>query len=506
MPMKIALVPLDDRPVSTTLVRDTLAIAGADVLLPSPSIRPHKRLAPNLDALQAWTNEARAAADACVASLDALSFGSLIGSRIRNDDALTALGRWAALTTSGGPVHAAIVVPRTPDSDDAMEEPDYWDPHGPALHQLSFALAADEDLHAANTRLGVPENLAHDWLSRRLRQHTLAHAAIDLANRGRFTSLFIGVDDAAPGSLSALAQRELSRWTALLDAGGRVIVGPGADEAGLVLAVRALIDHHVRTDDVCLAPQAAVVCAVPDGLQRIAAYETGPVLHTVHRQLRAVGAQIVEGDADVVLVVHAPAQGVYAGDWAVGVPEQLDFDAAARTVALARRYLDAGAAVGIADVAHPNGADPALIEAITAADLWPHLHGYAGWNTAGNTIGTVVGQLVASHVGLRIGVVDRDALQRAIAHRIVEDYGWMSIERARLRAEIGSIPGHHDHVDLDDARRDLLARRLTAHLHTCWPDADFVIGPDTVRLPWQRTFEIDFIVHPALGRTADGNQ
>jgi len=66
--------------------------------------------------------------------------------------------------------------------------------------------------------------------------------------------------------------------------------------------------------------------------------------------------------------------------------------AAEATARLVADLLEAGRRVAVADCAHPNGADPALVRAlqVVVGGEWERLSGYAGWNTAGNTIGTAV--------------------------------------------------------------------------------------------------------------------
>ena len=84
--MRIALVPLDDRPVNTELVRDVAAIAGATVDIPPAPLLPNYRSAGDADGIGAWLLDlSRGALDAAVVSLDMLGYGGLIPSRISHD-------------------------------------------------------------------------------------------------------------------------------------------------------------------------------------------------------------------------------------------------------------------------------------------------------------------------------------------------------------------------------------------------------------------------------------
>lgn len=491
--MRLALLPLDDRPVSVALPAEVLAVAGVEVAAPGPELRPHRRRAPEPAGLAGWLASARTQADAAVVSLDALGSGSLIASRTGDETVGDVLRTWEAATAPGGPVHAALVVPRTPDSADATEEPAYWDPHGPALHALSGRLAEGTPVAEAARAVApdVPADVVRDWLGRRMRRHALALAALDLLRHGRLATLVLGVDDAAPRSLSAAAQEDLQRWVdrlGLEDA----LVHPGADETGAVLAARALVGLAGGP-----GPAVSVACAAGDGLRRPAPYETGPVALTVERQLRAAGARpAADGEpADAVLVVHAPA--TTPGDWAVAPPRSTDEAAARATAGLAARLVGEGRRVAVGDVAHPNGADPALAAALGEAGLWSALDGYAAWNTAGNTLGTTAAQLVATGVARSTGTLDTAAHRRMLARRVVEDLGWMSTVRAQVRAELGSDPTRHDLVHLDAPRRAAWEDRLTAVLAGTPGLADLRVRPGSLRLPWDRTFEVDLEVEDA---------
>ena len=496
----LTLIPLDDRPATRAIPQEVAAIAGVSVATPPLALRPHCRTAPDPEAVSAWFRTSRSRTDAAVVSLDALGFGGLIGSRIGHEPVEDVLALWRPLTEPGGPVHAAIVVPRTPNSLDAMEEPEYWNQNGPFLHALSAQLASTEDDLAAARRTvapSVPDDVAQDWTGRRLRQHTLALAALSMAQRGTLDTLVVGVDDAAQKSLSARAQTDLARWSQIVGTTDRVIVHPGADETGAVLVARAIAQHLGLR-----GPQVAVRCADADGLDRPAPYETGPVGLTVVRQLEAAGATVVDdlADADVVLVVHppyCPVCGASAGcavdhaSWAGTPQEAWDWDGAARTTTVVADLLAAGHQVALADVAQPNGADPALVGALTPVVSWADLDGYGAWNTAGNTLGTVAAQLVVAHLGRVAGTYDAAAHRLAIGRRVVEDYGWMSVVRHKARVELGSDPARHDEVSGAHPAAAAWENELRNILADSPGLQALRIVPGSLSFPWGRTFEID---------------
>jgi hypothetical protein len=507
----IALVPLDERPVCTSLPASIARIAGLDCVLPPDGLLPGIRRPGDTAGLAAWLVDARGTASHAVVSLEGLGFGGLIPSRIGRETTAVVAARWDTLRQAGCPVFASVLVPRTPDSTDAMEEPDYWDPYGPALHRLSAALSHGRDVAAA--RAVIPESVRRDWISRRLRQHRLALHALGLAAEGTLSRLVVGIDDAAEASLSAADQAALGDWVDRLELGERASVQPGADEIGAVLVARACLEVlAVRT------PRIGIACSDPLALDRVAPYESSPVRETIRRQVAAAGGSAVflraaslpgpaasgwdasgwdASGCDAIMIVHPPEPDTGpALDWAVapGTGTDVDQEQARATVDLALAALDTVGIVGVADVARPNGADPALVRALDEARAWPALCGFAAWNTAGNTVGTVAAQLVATWAGRQAGTFDDGALRLALGRRVVEDYGWMSVERARVRTELGSPRTRHDQVSPADTAHPVLraAEARLAVILAARPGFEALrITPGSLTLPWQRTFEID---------------
>ncbi|TDK26618.1 DUF4127 family protein [Arthrobacter crusticola] len=252
--MSIALIPLDERPVCMQLPASVARIAGLDCALPPAKALPSIRQPGDPGVLAGWLSDRMGTSGHVVVSLEGLGFGGLIPSRIGSESVSDVLRRWSALDHPGATVYGFSLVPRTPDSLDAMEEPSYWNPHGPALHRLSGALATGEGVDQA--RDALPEEVRRDWLGRRMRQHTLALAALELTGRSVIDHLVVGIDDASQRSLSATDQEALEGWVERLELGGRALVQPGADEIGAVLVARACLDVlRVR------APRIGVLCA-----------------------------------------------------------------------------------------------------------------------------------------------------------------------------------------------------------------------------------------------------
>ena len=489
--LRIALVPLDERPACAELPGMVAAVAGATVASPDAALLPHFRAPGDPEGLARWLRAQAPDVDAVVVALETLGHGGLVPSRLGVEPAGTVSAPWEALRRIDVPVHASAVVQRTPDSDDATEEPAYYELHGRALHRLSAALderargvADDEAVRAA--RQAVPVEYRRDFLARRRRNHELNLHALGLAVDGVVRTLVITADDTAPAAVGTAELDWLRHWIDWLELSDRVLTYPGADEVGAVLVARALVQASG-------APlRVSIEADQPDALARVAAYENVPIRITAQRQIAAAGGVVVEpADADLHLLVHAP-QG---GDWAFGPPASTDPAAAAATAARAGALVDAGRAVAVADCAQSNGADPALVAMLSDHVPLTALAAYAGWNTAGNTLGTAIAHGAAVVVGRRAGTFDTRAHEQLLLHRFAEDWAYMSSVRGTVRARRDGGGGdwhRHLRVEPGDPVVDVIGDALSRQLSRLPGFAGWRLRTGSVRLPWQRLFEVGF--------------
>ncbi|MFM7320687.1 MAG: DUF4127 family protein [Armatimonadota bacterium] len=505
---RIALLPLDERPVNTRYPAMLARIAGAEVVLPPESAMGTGREGADRDAVADWLRSEGPRCDGVVASAEFLAFGNLIRSRISHESAVEGISRLAVLEElhrGGAAVSAFGLVTRIPNANDCVEEPEYWGTYGTRLHRLSQGLhrlgvGAGEAQDGETVRRlegEIPAEHRSDWLTRRLRNHCLDLALLDLVARGSIDLLLLTSDDTSTWGLSTRERAWIEEWAELLNEplAERLLVHPGADEVGSALVVRMLAAQRGRTARI------HVTYAVPEGAEIVAPYEDRPVHRTVEGQIRACGARMVAdaSDADIFLLVlpPSPRRTEFREDFADA--ERADREAAYRGAfaALAHR-VEAGQPVAIADVAYPNGSDPLAIELLFAPDA-PFAPGalaaYGAWNTAGNTLGTTIAQAIC----VWLGCGDPGARQRFLTHRFLEDWGWQAVARRQVRAANTARWGRHDpdpasENELTETLRDAQARLATA---LSWLASHRVgdglrLAEGSVRLPWRRTFEIDF--------------
>lgn len=504
--MKIGLLPLDERPVNVRYPAMVAAIAGARVVTPPVAAMGAGRRPADCAAVGEWLAAVAPELDGLIVSLELLGYGGLVASRTGDDSAAAVLGRLDLLRKLRRahprlPIYGFSLVARVSNANDAVEEPAYWAAHGERLYALSQLLDRRRRGEAVGAELArleaaVPAEARRDWLRRRLRNHTVNLAALALLDEGALDLLVLSSDDTSPYGLPSAEKGWLAGWAELLAlqpaAGGPrpLLMYPGADEVGCALVARLLNERAGAT------PAVAVRYAPAAGAANIAAYEDGPISLTVERQVLAAGGRLAAGAADLWLGVNAPVARRAEWDPAHAAAERAarlaDLEALVAE-ARARMGADDGGLVAIADVAYPNGADPALVELILAELDLAGLAAYGAWNTAGNSVGTTVAQGCAAL--LCATPEGQAAHELLLAHRLVEDWGYQHLVRAEVRQWLRATTGHHDPqspaaLEAARARSEAGLARALARLPGL--GERYTIAPGSVRLPWGRTFEVDF--------------
>ncbi len=506
----LALVPLDERPVNTRCPQMLGAIGGADVRLPPHAIRGQQRVPADLPALDTWLQGAARDAHAAIVSTDFWAYGNLINARISQGSAAQALARLGTLAQIDRvcPVHAFSLITRVANADDCVEEPGYWAQWGTRCS--AFARRAHQAEQGALDAAGrrewedlqaqIPPDARADWLTRRLRNHTVNLGLLDMAARGELTSLLLTSDDTAPYGFPSRERDWLRGWVGLVGdtLARRVMMHPGADEVGSALVARLLNVHHGD------APRVWPVYAIDEDSGLVAPYEDRPVRETVRGQIAACGCRLADGPADAEIILGVVTPSPRRTDYR---PDFLDSDREARGAVYASflsrlaEWQAQGVPVALADVAYPNGADPLFMEYLLA-DTCPLAPGalaaYGAWNTAGNTLGVVVAQ---ASCALRVedDPARREAQRVFLAHRFLEDWGYQSVGRRLARADAQARWGRPEPSPTDaDQQGDTCAFAAQglgdalARLQERGVGVGLVIEPGSVTLPWRRTFEIDF--------------
>lgn len=540
---RLALLPLDDRPVNYDQPWWLGRAAGIDVLRPprewlgSP-LRPaaHGRL-------RDWLRDEGQSADALVVSVDTLGYGGLIPSRQSATpvaDIVASLEPLRAIRAARPtvPILAFSVLMRVSRSNSSEEEKPYWATHGAELFRLSYLedKVACGDADASETAEGdalaatAPSEVVADYRAGRARNHAINRLVLDWLAEGIVDYAVIAQDDTAPygwNIAEARALRELIGARGLAD---RATVYPGADEVGsLLIAAFACREMGFR-------PRVWPRYSGADGASVVTAYEDRPFGELVKAHLGPLGGSLAGApdEADLVLAINAPGE-TQAEAWlqlAVREPEWIatgharSIDAAAlraarREMATVRRdvsdlarevaaEVEAGRDVAVVDVAFVNGADLALAEQLLARVPLSRLAAYGAWNTAGNSLGSALAHGVIRTLARR----ERQPIDAVAAHlsllltHFLDDYVYQGLVRSEVLLEdlpeLGLAPSFERLPErLLPEVEERIRRRLAPHVESLGHKfaADTIPnGPTACRvtsvdieaptLPWQRVFEI----------------
>lgn len=496
--MKIALLPLDERPVNTRYPQMIATIAGIDLILPPMSLLSHLRQSSKRPQLLHWLEEQAQNCDALIISCEQFALGGLITSRI-SDESSSVITHWLTqlseikLAYPQLKILAFSVITRISNANNNIEEPLYWDTQGVNLYRYSQLVHRQQMGQAVDTELAtlqdnIPAEVIQDFTGRRLRNHQVNLHLLELFAQDIFDLLVISSDDTSEYGYGTQEKAWLKTWVHRLYAQDeRLLMYPGADEIGCVLLMRAILAERT--------PSFYCHYAIEADKTRIAPYEDGAISLTVERQIKAIGGVITDdsSQADFIVAINPPSRigqeydpeaEHFASEYARRQPHIEHF------VHQIQQWIADEKSVILCDVAYPNGSDPMLIDQLLANVTIGQLSAYGAWNTAGNTIGVALAQGVAQSFAST--PEQHTAQTQFLLHRFIEDWGYQHLVREAIRDELQAETGLRDTSATNEAQTiTRIHDKLTQLLPSLQPLSDGW-QLDTVSLPWHRTFEVDF--------------
>ncbi|MBD9223532.1 DUF4127 family protein [bacterium] len=433
--MKIAFLPIDNRPVCYTLAKD---IAGIDreiefFIPPRKLLGDLKRVA-DIEGLISWL-ENLPQIDSLILSLDTLVYGGLIPSR-RSKETLeelqTRLERIKPLLRNKN-VYAFSSIMRISNNNYNEEEKEYWSEYGKKIFDYSFSGGVNRD--------DIPDEIIEDYLSTRKRNFTLNKTYLNWQKEGLFNTLIFSKDDCAEKGFNVEEAKELERL------GGKTKTG--ADEIPLALLARAI------KKEIKIYPE----FLEPEYKNLISNYEDVSIEKSVSGQLELCGFKLSSREeADVILIVNnfKEKQGELVMGW--------------KTQPFDRDFVPPNRPYCIADVRFANGGDNAFVEQLLNKLDLKNFYGYAGWNTSANTLGSL---LCALKVKWNASQYDENAFKKFATTRLLDDWAYQANVRAQISepTDIKQLMKPYENRLSDIFNYDLKNRNYS--------------------YPWQRRFEIE---------------
>ena len=548
---ELLLVPLDSRPVCSTMVQKLGKLAGINVIVPPKELLDNYQEPAKSKKLWQWLQNKSANYNTSIISTDILLHGSLlqtrqhIASAQEQDDFFSELNKLQKNITASPPRQSKYtnstdstdsdkhqlqlfsVIPRLLVSDEVY--PDCWYQwHLMRYSQLLDMVQINGDYAMTKELMEYKGEIPADILSKytsiftqsqgfneRLLAHLLpkaknskniANTQVNATVATNAPLFIIGQDDSSPFGLPHMTATKLARHIEEHTWQTQAQLTNGADEiAALLLTRHFLQQSHWQ-------PKLFLAYGSPKTEFKHMPYMASSVGATLRNQAQLVGAQLVEESnaADIILFVHC-------GD--------ADAKPTAAEAEQLASYLKHDKHVALIDLSANFEAEEMLLPLLLEQNISVNrLAAYAGWNTFSNSSGTALAQSIiftgrlrqlqaqqsATDNPLLIPALYADNLNFTI-ERMLEDYYYQKRIHPQLRPYLESFGTTPTDLEPEEKQQTeyriqerlslyatwLYWRRLSrtpfyADTHKAYYLTDLTVG---AKLPWNRIFEVDLNVH-----------
>ncbi len=485
--VNIAVIPLDNRPISYTFPEILGEIhTGINIILPPRELIGGLTTPANPQNVLCWLENTVSSTevDFIVCSLDTIAYGGLIPSRWCEDGGNTILSRLQRLKEIVEPLECGIFgfssIMRISNGNNNEEEKPYWDKYGKLIFEYSSLKHKQEmfpDEIPINTRLKelkalIPVDIIEDYLKIRQRNFNINKIYLNYLNEGLFDFLVYGKDDTAAVGLNIQEAELLQKEIEAKNLVEKAILNTGADEIITMLIARAVSETF--NGKIEIFP----VYSTSTGPEIIPKYGDKSLRETIKASLAVCGVNQAssQAGADMIILLHTPDKN--QNDYAL---QEFTESENGQAVGFCIETLkNINKPVTLADVKNANGADNLLIEKLLPKEeVLKKLYGYAGWNTAGNSIGSALATGIFRYAAEKQFCFSAGGFNKLMFIRFADDWAYQGIVRQLIRA----VSEKADEV--------LLNRELIPLTDRIAPK--FNINPDRVivSFPWDRTFEVE---------------
>ena len=516
----ILLVPLDSRPVCSTMVQKLGRIVGLNVIVPPKELLDNYRHPANRKKLYEWLNNNISHYQKAIISADILLHGSLLQSRqttVTPKEQQKFLQGLQKLRQENG-MHTAIdifsIIPRLLVSDELL--PDRWYQfHLMRYSQLLDMTEINNDPYMTKELLEyqnkIPNNILAKYLALFKNSHQFNLALLEAARKQQSQvpfNIIIGQDDASPFGLPHRNALQLQKFMQHEKLQHHTSITYGADEIASLLLTRYYLQQQKWQ------PKVYLQFATPNTEFMHMPYMAVSTGAAIRNQLQFVGAAITDDyqAADVILYIHC-------GD-EKHLPQKQQVQAISNILAQNKR-------LALVDLSANFNAEEMLLPYLLDEKVpVNHLCAYAGWNTFSNSSGTAIAQSLlftgrlyelqkAKSEPQQIAALYAQNLQFTI-ERMVEDYYYQKKLHPQLRPYLESfgitptdlMPDAKEQTEFSLQKKISLYSCYLLHSnlgrtpfyedkHNAYYLRDLAIG---VRLPWNRIFEVSLDIHTHTGR------
>lgn len=462
---KIALIPIDNRPVCYTLPK-MIADIDSDIEL----VMPNRKLLGSLtkyadtNALFEWLEDVRNV-DYIVISADTLIYGGLIPSRrieadfdeieqkvIRLRNILLKKEDCKTLVFSS--------IMRISNNNCNEEEKEYWSEYGEKIFAYSYNLhrAEIEGNNEARRKADelskeIPKEILIDWLATRARNFEINKLYIKMYDDGLLDKLIYSKDDCAKFGLNV---KEANYFAYEAENRKNVLVKTGADEIPLTLLSACVTDGK----EIKIAP----IYTKPEEISKISKYEDISVQDSVNSQILTAGAKVSTPDkADLILYVNNFTN--EQGELAMNV----------NTAPFDGEFQHFDKPYFIVDILNANGADNKFVAKMFENSATKDFYGYSAWNTTGNSLGSGIAVALTKFLAEKYNDL---AFKKVESVRLLDDWAYQANLRKIFKSE--------NLTDLEEVKKRFLPYEKTVSNFLGTKELKI-----TYSFPWNRFFEIE---------------
>ncbi len=460
---KIALIPIDNRPICYTLVEDILAQdKNIELFMPKRKFLGNLTEQANIEAIYDFLKNLEEV-DILVISLDTVAYGGLVSSRRCPETYEEIKERLLKfkniIREKAKKILAFSSIMRISNNNINEEEKEYWSQWGKRIFEFSYYQHKSRKEKSYNCVYNqIPQDILNDYLDTRKRNFDINKLYLDWVGDKTLDTLVFSKDDTGQYGLNVEEAEFLEKE--IKSRNLNAFIKTGADEIPLTLLARALNeDISVRTTYV-----------YENSTDKISRYEDISVKDCVEGQLRLAGCKISQ-NAELSFLINnfEFEQGDYVlGDKINKLAKQINFPD--------KKYF-------IADISNANGADCGLIEEILNKKD-ENLIGFCGYNTSANSIGCAILSAIVRYIAQKNNSFNENAFKKLMFIRLMDDWAYQASIRKYVRE---NAPNFKE--ALKEKNKDLkIFEKIIANY------LDFKYNNVSYSLPWDRSFEAEINV------------
>lgn len=469
--MKVALIPIDNRPVCYNLPKEIANIdTDLELFLPDRRFLGGLTSMANIEGILHWLDKLDNV-DAIIISLDTVTYGGLIPSRRSKDLLENVKLRQEVfkekLKKHNTKIYAFSSIMRISNNNINEEEKEYWNKYGTQIFEYSY------NFHKEGTdESEIPPEILNDYLATRRRNFEINKMYLQWLEEGILDTLVFSKDDCAEFGLNVLEAQILESTINSKKLKG--FVKTGADEIPLTLLARAVSDYRGKYK---AAPKISTKFLAPEYKYLISNYEDISIERSVLSQLELAGCEKTEDEtSDMVLLVNNFEE------------KQGEIIMKVKTQPFSGQFNLPKKPYMIADVRFANGSDNIFVEKLFKKPIdFDTFYGYSAWNTSANTLGSLI---CAGVIRFFATNYNEEAFKKLQLIRFLDDWAYQANIRQALRGKQQPANSKRKEPRPDFRKLTKLIQPFEKRLQRI-----LNIKPGIkYKFPWKRFFEIEIIM------------